>query len=237
MSPSVRLDTLVYVETPEGIELQADLAGPLVRVLAFGFDLIVRAGILLVLAIVLSILLSGVSGAKVVFAIMTISYFLLEWFYPVYFEVWHSGQTPGKKVFRIAVVSSNLSPVRFDASIVRNLLRAVDFLPLFYLTGLAFMSFTSRFQRLGDLAADTLVIYRPKTPTAVEEPDGKAEPPPPGWKLDDQQVLLDFSERKKNLSPQRSEELAGILADVLNARGSAAVDKLYAFARWIRGAR
>lgn len=237
MNASGRLDTLIHVETPEGIELQADIAGPLVRVLAFAVDLLIRAAIFLALSITLGLIFLGPSGTRFFFAIMTITYFLLEWFYPVYFEIRHAGQTPGKKVFRIAVVSADLSPVRFDASIVRNLLRAVDFLPLFYMAGLAFMSFTARFQRLGDLAADTIVIYRPKTGAATETIQGDAETPPAGWKLEDQQVILDFSERKVNLSPERSEELANILAEPLGTRGNAATDKLYAYARWIKGAR
>ena len=68
------------------------------------------------------------------------------------------GQTPGKKVLGISVINDDLSPVTLGTSMVRNLLRTVDFLPLFYLAGLVCMLSNQRFQRLGDLAAGTLVI-------------------------------------------------------------------------------
>ncbi|KAG1694874.1 hypothetical protein GQR58_006816 [Nymphon striatum] len=86
--------------------------------------------------------------------------FLLEWFYPVYFELFKRGQTPGKKMFNLYVTMDDASPISPGASIIRNLLRFVDFLPLLYGFGFISMLLTKRFQRLGDLVAGTVVLHK-----------------------------------------------------------------------------
>lgn len=85
--------------------------------------------------------------------------FLLEWFYPIIFEVYRQGQTPGKKVMAIKVLQDNGIPVGWPTSLIRNLLRAVDFLPMMYGFGVVSMLIARNFRRLGDLAAGTLVVY------------------------------------------------------------------------------
>src|SRR5262245_64045083 len=89
--------------------------------------------------------------------------FALEWFYPVVFELTPSGATPGKRTFGLRVLMDNGLPVTAAASVTRNLLRAADFLPLFY--GFAIVSMLVRrdAKRLGDVAAATLVVYEPRT--------------------------------------------------------------------------
>ena len=73
------LDTLHLVEVPEGIDLQADLAGPVARILAYSIDLSIRAGVLLVISLLLTIF--GDAGL----GILLVLWFLAEWFYPVFF--------------------------------------------------------------------------------------------------------------------------------------------------------
>jgi uncharacterized RDD family membrane protein YckC len=126
--------------------------------------------------------------------------FVLEWFYPVLFEVlWH-GQTPGKKAMGISVIHDDLTPVSFGTSLVRNLLRTVDFLPLFYLAGLITMLSNRQFQRLGDLAAGTLVISVRESakPASV----GNITPLAPSTLLQrsEQTSIIDFLHRSKQLS-------------------------------------
>ena len=141
------LDTLRRVPTPEGFELTLRLAGPVPRALAYAIDIAIRAAIYLALSMSLPALVGGGTG------LMLIAAFLLEWFYPVAFEVWWGGATPGKRAFGLAVLSDNGTPVTFGASVTRNLLRAVDFLPMLYAFGLVSMLVSRDFKRLGDLAA------------------------------------------------------------------------------------
>src|SRR5512143_1036292 len=149
----LQLDTIHTFETPEGIELGLRVAGPLPRALAWVIDALIRYGGLFIVSIALSIL--GEFG----FGLFLILLFLVEWFYPVLFEV-SRGATPGKKMMGLAVVHDNGTPIGWPASMIRNLLRVIDFFPLMYGTGLLSMLINRQFKRLGDLAAGTLVVYR-----------------------------------------------------------------------------
>jgi len=150
------LDTLRRVPTPEGIELTLRLAGPVPRAYAFIVDLMIRGMIMLVIVQILAF--AGRSGT----GLFLIAYFAIEWFYPVLFELFWNGATPGKRAFSLMVVNDNGTPVTVGASIIRNMLRAVDFLPMLWAFGLLSMLFTRDFKRLGDLAAGTVVVYRDK---------------------------------------------------------------------------
>lgn len=225
------LDTLLEVETPEGIELRADVAGPVPRALAYTLDLLLRSLILGALAL----LMIPVGGVGTGFYLVVS--FLLEWFYPVAFEVFRNGETPGKRRFGLAVVNQDLSPVRIDASLVRNLLRAVDFLPFAYLGGLASMSASRCFQRLGDLAAGTLVVHRVRRPASVALPDARPAAPDAPLRVEDQLAIIDFTQRHKHLSDARQEELANILLPLTGAQGAAAVSRLRGIGNWLLGSR
>lgn len=225
------IDTLYPVATPEGIDLLLRPAGPVPRAAAWLVDSLIRAGIVLGLVFVFSLL--GALGMALFF----ISWFLINWWYPVLFEVLWQGATPGKRALGLRVLSSDGTPVAWGPSIVRNLLRQVDFLPLFYATGLVSMHCNARFQRLGDLAAGTLVVYQPKDQqSATTLPPGPAEPPPVPLRLAEQQAIVSFAERSPRLNPQRAAELAGLLAPLTGLPpGDAATARLMAWARWIHG--
>ena len=225
------LDTLLEVEAPEGIELCADLAGPVPRALAYAVDLLLRT-----LSIgALALITAPVGGAGLGFYLVVS--FLLEWFYPVFFEVLRNGQTPGKRRFGLAVVNQDLSPVRLDASLVRNLLRAVDFLPLAYLGGLTSMSASRYFQRLGDLAAGTVVVHRDHRRPHAALPDAPPRVPDAPLGVEDQLAIIEFTQRHAQLSPARQEELADILAAHTGVHGAAAVSRLRGIGNWLVGSR
>jgi uncharacterized RDD family membrane protein YckC len=226
------LDTLYQVETPEGIDLHADIAGPVPRALAYAIDVGLRTAALMILGIVF-MFLPGYSGQGLLLLLM----FLLEWFYPVLFEVYRNGQTPGKKWLGLAVVNDDLTPVLWSASLVRNLLRAVDFLPLAYLGGLCSMVLNGRFQRLGDLAAGTLVVHRPPARAAGTLPECKPRAPFAALALDDQIALIDFAQRHGEISAERQRELANILSEMTGQRDAAAVEHLRGIGAWLAGAR
>ncbi|MGB3609986.1 MAG: RDD family protein [Cellvibrio sp.] len=203
------LDTRLSLETPEGAALPLAPAGLGVRIMAFLIDMLIKS-----VAIIIVFTLLGIFGGMGM-GIALILTFLLEWFYPVYFEVWHQGRTPGKKNLNIRVINDDGTPVTFGASLLRNLLRVVDFLPLVYLTGIITSLFNARFKRLGDLVAGTLVVYD-ADPTPDPDFDIKGrQPVPTDFTTDEQRALLAFAERSKRLSPERQSELAGILLPVL----------------------
>ena len=136
------LDTRQSLETPEGALLPLTPAGFGVRVLAQMLDILIRYGIVTVIFIVLSLLGRMGTGIALILA------FLLEWFYPVYFEVSRQGRTPGKKWMGIRVVNDDGTPITFGPSLLRNLLRFVDFLPMLYLTGIIASLCNRQFKRL-----------------------------------------------------------------------------------------
>jgi len=163
--------------------------------------------------------------------------FLLEWFYPVLFEVYRNGQTPGKKWLGLAVVNDDLTPVSWSTSLVRNLLRAVDFLPFAYVGGLSSMVLSRHFQRLGDLAAGTLVIHRPKQRALATLTDSRPQPPPFALAADDQIAIIDFAQRHRELSAARQRELANLLDQFTQRSDDGAVERLRGIGAWLLGAR
>ncbi|MCK5917360.1 MAG: RDD family protein [Cocleimonas sp.] len=236
MAQTKSLDTIYTVNTPEGINLTLSPAGPMPRMLAWMIDVLIRLLIYTVTFIVLAVL--GSSGMGIALIIT----FLVEWFYPVYFELFKKGQTPGKKSLNLYVVQDNGSPVTPASSMIRNLLRFVDFLPLFYGFGLASMLLNKRFQRLGDLVAGTVVLYKdePLTEELIEGDmtDQRAIVPPMNLKIEEQQTILQFRQRQLSLSKDRAEELAGLsgvlVADAKEGEKTAYLTRL---GHWIAGKR
>lgn len=227
------LDTRYRVEIPGGINLEAQVVGPIPRFFAFAIDLGIRGTIIFVLSI-LSIPLgsAGLGGG-----FFLIFLFVIEWLYPVLFEVFSRGQTPGKKLLKISVIKDDLSPVTLGASMVRNLLRTVDFLPLFYLVGLVTMLSNQRFQRLGDLAAGTLVISVAEStkPAAMQEIAPLA--PPTSLLRPEQTSIIEFLQRSNQLSEPRQQELASILEGITHEKGSDGVEQLRRIGAWFLGVR
>lgn len=196
------LDTLRRVPTPEGFELTLRLAGPVPRALAFAIDLAIRVALFGVIAGLLSTMKGAGTG------LILVSAFLLEWFYPVICEVWWNGATPGKRAFGLVVLNDNGTPVTFGASLTRNLLRAVDFLPFLYAFGLISMLLSRDFKRLGDFAAGTIVAYRDKPGVRGAIPDARPVAPAVALSLSEKRTVLDFAERFNTLTDERANEVA-----------------------------
>ncbi len=226
------LDTRHAVATPEGVDLMLVPAGAVARGSAFLIDLVIRMALLGMVATALGML--GTLG----WGIFLLLAFLVEWFYPVAFELLNHGATPGKKSMGLCVVESDGRPVGFSASIIRNLLRTADFLPLLFGFGLLFMLFHPRFQRLGDLAAGTLVVWAPLALKAPVLPEAPVAAPPVRLRLTEQQALIAFAERSARLSPERQQELAGLLSTLTHSDDTTiGVKKLQGMARWLAGER
>lgn len=231
---SVSLDTLFTAETPEGIALALRPAGVAPRFYAFAIDLGIRFAILIAATTVLALL--GRMGTGV-FLILT---FALEWFYPVLFELGLSGATPGKRSLGLRVVMDSGLPVTPAASLLRNLLRAADFLPVAYGFGLAAMLLRSDFKRIGDLAAGTLVVYAKNV--SLHGPLPEAEPAAPARALSprEQAAVIAWAGRSARLTEARFAELAAIAGPDIVGRTAAPKDtmlRLLGVAQWLLGRR
>lgn len=226
------LDTAREVPTPEGIELSLRLAGPVSRALAWLIDLFLRVLVVGVLSVVLGML------GKLGFGLMLILWFGLEWLYPVAFEVWYAGATPGKRALGLMVLQEDGTPVRLSASLTRNLLRAIDFFPFCYGVGLIVMLLDRDFRRLGDIAAGTVVVYREPATRHAAVPEAPPAAPLVSLTLEEQRTVLDFASRAGSLTQERAEELA-LLAPQLTgmAQGALARMRLLAIANYLIGRR
>lgn len=221
-APTLRaLDTTVEIETPEHVVFRCSLAGPARRALAYLIDLFVRFAILFVVGLALSLSSLGhaqLSGFRL--GALLLLMFALEWGYFVACESFMGGRSLGKKALGLRVVTRDGLPVSFGGSVLRNLLRAADFLPTGYAIGLLTMALDPRFRRLGDWAADTMVIIeeRPR----LREPI-RLSPAPTAAELDQlpprlnlpgpmMEALELFLRRGPELHKLREDELASMLA-------------------------
>ncbi|GMU21589.1 MAG: hypothetical protein AMXMBFR13_16810 [Phycisphaerae bacterium] len=152
-----------FIETPENVELEQRLAGIGSRFIAGFVDTMLV--ILGVLVLVFSVMLAtdaldvndiwtADNWAWVIFAV---GVFVLHWGYFFLFEFFRNGQTPGKKHMQIRVVKEGGGPLTFVDAAIRNLLRPIDGFPLYPIAGVC-MFVSRKVQRLGDLAAGTVVV-------------------------------------------------------------------------------
>jgi uncharacterized RDD family membrane protein YckC len=226
------LDTTRRVATPEGIELTLRLAGPVPRALAWSIDLAIRV------ALVFAVSLAASALGKAGTGLILLAWFFVEWLLPAWFEAAWNGQTPGKRAMGIAVLNDDGTPLRWPAALTRNLLRAADFLPLFYGVGLAAMLSNRDFKRLGDLAAGTVVVYLDSTKQAADRKIPAAPPvaPPIPLDLDEQRALLELAERSHSLTRERVEELAELPQPLVgDLDGPRAAARLLGMANYIAG--
>jgi uncharacterized RDD family membrane protein YckC len=172
----VQLDDRITIATPEGVAIEVVLAGLGSRFLARLLDSVIQ--ILAILALAFAV--GASDGSGVVTAVGFIGVFGVVFAYDVAFEVLNHGRTIGKAAAGIRVVGDSGEPVRFLASAIRNIVRIVDFLPIFYLVGSASIVATRHDQRLGDLAGGTVVardrfpgLAQPSAPITVT-PDAVA---------------------------------------------------------------
>jgi uncharacterized RDD family membrane protein YckC len=209
-------------------------AGVPVRCWAFALDWLIR--IVVIGAATTAFQLMG--GIGTAFAIILV--FLLEWLYPVVFELGRSGATPGKSIMGIKVVMDTGLPVTPAASLARNLLRAADFMPFGFAFGLTSMLVRRDFRRLGDIAAATLVVHRPHTqrPASLQQ----VEPVMPAMPLDrdEQATIIALAARARRLTAERLDELAAIAAPVsgdTGRSGPAVTRRVLGVAQWLMGRR
>ena len=239
MAETEKLDTLQAVELADGVEIRLRSAGPMPRAGAYLIDLLIRLAVLILGGIVLS--LAGFAiGGKVASGLMLLVWFLLDWLYPVFFEAGKRGATPGKRMAGLRVVQATGSPITPGQAVVRNFLRFIDGMPLFtYAFGMASCLASKRFQRLGDLAAGTVVIYDriPPLPVIAAPPPMAPVPLPVGLTADETRALALFRERAGLWSEARRVEIADQASVLTGVTGPVGVGRLMAMAHWVQEKR
>lgn len=146
---------------------------------------------------------------------------LIQWLYHGLFEGWRSGQTPGKRLLGLRVVQVGGHPVRRGAALLRNLLRPLDFLPIFFGLGAALALLSPRSQRLGDLCARTLVVRERAGAGAALEPPPDERPAAPSvheLSAEESALVACFLDRREALDPSARDRLAVRLAGGLRRR-------------------
>ena len=164
--PIAQIDTTIEIVTPENIAFRHRLAGPFRRLPAYLIDLTIRAFVAGVGFLGLRVLFGYLGMPGLGIAVGFVIWFLLAFFYGGFFEAYWNGQTPGKRITRIRVVTVDGQPISGLQAVLRNVLRTLDLLPP--VPGLWFMGFyqvgfwaavmNDRFQRLGDLVCGTMVV-------------------------------------------------------------------------------
>lgn len=233
---AARADTLQSVELADGVEIQLRVAGPAVRSMAYMIDFLIRIGIYIAVAIAAFALLEGVIGPQMTSGLMLLFMFFMEWFYNVIFEAGAKGATPGQRSMKLRVMSVTGGPVSIAQAVMRNFLRVVDFMPGLYLTGIVCMLFTKRFQRLGDLVANTVVTYAEVPPVIAPSVEIRAERRAPSQVLtrEEQAALQQFLERAPLWADERRIELSALAQPLTQAVGTEGLRRLCGMAMWLQ---
>jgi uncharacterized RDD family membrane protein YckC len=206
--------------TPEAVRLRMDVAGLGSRTVAVFLDTLIQVLLLIPVLIAGSAIGDGGTAETIVLAL--ISFGIVWLYYPLFEWLWN-GRTPGKRTQRIRVVRTDGQLVDFAVVLVRNLVRIVDVF-LFPFLAVISMVVTKRAQRLGDLAAGTMVVRERSIPRATPLDLGDAEGPPvpamdtSGLTEREYGLIRSFLARRESLDPQARQELAAQLAASVHGR-------------------
>jgi uncharacterized RDD family membrane protein YckC len=209
----------IVIPTPEGVQIDYVLAGLGSRFAASLVDWVLRGLVLGALGVALII----IGDAALAVIVLGIAVFAALFVYDVAFEVWGAGRTPGKRWSDLRVVMSGGEPVTLAPSAVRNLLRLVDLPLTLFLGGPIAIILTKRNQRLGDLAAGTIVIREPRETgwevpgrePAVTYATGAPALDLTGVSPAELAAVRDFLARRSGLTSQARERVAQTLADAI----------------------
>ena len=245
MAKKAPLDTTIEVVTPENIAFEYQLAGPFRRLPAFLIDVFLRVGIFVLLLVAIAIIggfftviFGGSALPALLVFVLLLSFFILSWFYGIFFETYFNGRTPGKWACGLRVISDDGHPISGMQALLRNLLREADLLPAAALvpidpeniltfipvpTGLVAMVtiiLTKRLQRMGDIAAGTIVVVDQRNwALPITKVDDARVPAlatfiPADFRVSATmaKALASYAERRSFLSPGRRREIAKHLA-------------------------
>jgi len=211
----------INVHTPENVAFDYQVAGVGSRFIAALVDSILLSVAILTLFCALGALASVTYRAglsNVVIAVGALAIFGLTWGYYIFFELIWNGQTPGKRWAGLRVIRIDGTPITVVDSLIRNLVRVIDFMPLYYAVGLVTMFLDAQSRRLGDLAAGTLVIkeQRHVTLQSIQRQKDTTIPAPSeifGLSDADYRLVRDFMARRHEL--RNRDELARRIASAI----------------------
>lgn len=217
------LDSTFSVITPENIAFEYRLAGPFRRLPALMLDMCLRVAILVALAFALMWTV-GLASTGLAFGTFLILVLVVNWFYGVLFETFNNGQTPGKYLLGLRVLSDNGQPIDGKQATLRNLLQAADM--FFPMVALVVAALSRKYQRLGDLVAGTIVVIEERQwltgVTRLDDPRAiqLAAYLPPNFVVSRSlaRTLATYVERRRFFTPPRRREVARHLAIPLLAR-------------------
>ena len=246
------LDTTVRVITPENIAFRYRIAGPMRRGLAYAIDVVICFVVGIAALFVVSVMSVGIPAVDdFLLAGLLLLFFFLSWFYGGLLETFWNGQTVGKRLVGLRVLTFQGEPINGMQAIMRNLLRYVDGFPPFwipllpelmvyipiptFLAGIIACSVNRRAQRLGDLACGTIVVIEERVwrhgivkitnaevlALAAELPAGLEVSKPLG------QALSDYVQRRSLFSPLRRAEIARHVGEPLRIRFQLPEDTSY----------
>jgi uncharacterized RDD family membrane protein YckC len=209
------------------------LAGPASRFVSALVDILIQIALLVCVAVMLGIIgEAGLGGGGVAVLLWFVLSFAVIAFYDIFFEVFRSGQTPGKRLNGLRVVRVEGHPVTFVASTIRNVIRVIDFLPSAYLLGAAVILATRKNQRIGDVVAGTLVVRAgTRSPKASGVPRPSFAGSDSTWdtsRITDEELALvrQFLDRRLEIDAAARIQLAGTLAERLRPKVTGAPPEL-----------
>jgi uncharacterized RDD family membrane protein YckC len=220
LADATRADRTV---TPEAVAIEHDVAGLGSRLIALLTDSLIQFSAILILILAFNAIGAdeGTAGSVM---LLVLVFLIFVGYFPLFEGLWN-GRTPGKRLQRLRVVRTDGQPVTWAPVLVRNALRLVDILPTYYMAGAITILLTKRSQRLGDLAAGTIVVRERPLPTPVSMgPVGWSLgiPPPPidtaGLTEREYDLIRSFLERRASLRPEARAALAAEVARVVRPK-------------------
>jgi uncharacterized RDD family membrane protein YckC len=215
------------IDTPEQVHLEFMLAGLGSRFMAAFLDIVIEIVLYLVLFLLSLIWATSglLSGNRSIWwnAFVTLVLFCINWGYYAVFEALWKGQTPGKRWAKIRVIKDSGRPINAFEAISRNLIRFIDFLPLFYGVGVVTMLLNAKHRRLGDYVAGTLVVHESSdseakiffnTPARTEFALHQAA----GLTLQEAELIETFLARRLDIPPEIRRMNGQRIADMISTR-------------------
>jgi uncharacterized RDD family membrane protein YckC len=212
------------IDTPEQVTLDFPLAG-VGSFLALAVDTLLQIATAMVvilgaLALWRTLDFAGASAGPWTAALVVLVLFFVYYGYFAAFEAAWRGQTPGKRLIGLRVISTSGRPIHVDEALIRNLLRIVDQLPAIYGVGILSVLVTTRNQRLGDLAAGTVVVHEYAVEEQAASDETRSSARPFGLRLADEEAMLieAFLKRRRELDVFVRERRASEIASHMRRR-------------------
>lgn len=207
------------IDTPESVAFGYQVAGIGSRSIAALADTVILTILLMTFSCALNSMMSLYSGlASWLRALPFLFNFILIWGYYIFFELAWNGQSPGKRWLGLRVIRTDGTPVTLVDTLIRNLVRLVDFMPFFYAMGLVTMFFSLQARRLGDYAAGTLVIKEQRDITLTSLTTSPWSGPSTSTHLSesDYRLVTEFLDRRHEL--RNRDEMAQRIAAAVAAK-------------------